>query len=66
MTSSKSKTSISKPWLILLALLLMTGAASAGRKRIVVLEFEGAAADKFHEDFVRLLKKTHTVVSNEK
>lgn len=42
------------------------GAASAGRKRVVVLDFEGPKGDKFHDDLVRLIKKSHTVVPTEK
>ncbi|HMG55134.1 MAG TPA: hypothetical protein VK601_16675 [Kofleriaceae bacterium] len=40
--------------------------AEAGRKRVVVLDFEGPKGDKFHEDLVRLIKKTHTVVPTDK
>ncbi|HMG20124.1 MAG TPA: hypothetical protein VK607_02360, partial [Kofleriaceae bacterium] len=42
------------------------GVAEAGRKRVVVLDFEGPKGDKFHEDLVRLIKKTHTVVPTDK
>jgi hypothetical protein len=42
------------------------GVAAAGRKRVVVLEFEGPKGEKFHDDLVRLIKKTHTVVPIEK
>jgi actin-related protein len=68
MTSSRSRASINK----LLALLVVFGVAfvpsiaEAGRKRVVVLELEGPKADKFHEDLVKLIKKTHTVVPTEK
>ena len=48
------------------ALLLLTGVANAGRKRIVVLAFEGDKAEQFHEDVVRMIKKSHTVVSADK
>ncbi|MDB4952960.1 MAG: hypothetical protein JWO36_529 [Myxococcales bacterium] len=41
-------------------------AHAGGRKRIVVVEFEGPKADKFHDDVVRLIKKNHTVVPTEK
>jgi TolB-like protein len=51
---------------VFVALLLLTGVANAGRKRIVVLDFEGDKAEQFHEDVVRLIKKTHTVVSLDK
>ncbi|HEX7842425.1 MAG TPA: hypothetical protein VF469_33360, partial [Kofleriaceae bacterium] len=42
------------------------GVASAGRKRVVVLDFEGPKGEKFHDDLVSLIKKTHTVVPTEK
>jgi hypothetical protein len=42
------------------------GVASAGRKRVVVLDFEGPKGEKFHDDLVKLIKKTHTVVPTEK
>ncbi len=68
MTSSRSRASINK----LLALLVMLGVAfvpaiaEAGRKRVVVLDLDGPKAEKFHEDLVKLLKKTHTVVPTKK
>src|SRR5262245_5922357 len=67
MTSSRSKTSISR-WIAVVAVLVLgIGAAEAGgRKRVVVLDFEGPKADKFHDDVVRLVKKNHTVVATEK
>ncbi|MGE0402047.1 MAG: hypothetical protein AB7T06_35425 [Kofleriaceae bacterium] len=40
--------------------------AEAGRKRVVVLDLDGPKAEKFHEDLVKLLKKTHTVVPTKK
>jgi hypothetical protein len=62
--TSRSSTSISKA---LLVLCLCAGVAHAGgRKRIVVLDFDGPKADKIHDDLVRLIKKSHTVVSTEK
>jgi len=66
MTSCRSSMKASRAWIILVALLLLTGVASAGRKRIVVLEFEGDKAEQFHEDVVKLIKKSHTVVSVDK
>jgi hypothetical protein len=66
MTRSSSSMKASRSWFILVALLLLTGVASAGRKRVVVLEFEGDKAEQFHEDVVRLIKKSHTVVSIDK
>ena len=55
-----------RAWLILVALLALTGVANAQRKRVVVLEFEGDKAEKFHADVVKLIKKSHTVVSLDK
>ena len=66
MTSSKSNRWISRAVVVLLALLLGTGVANAGRKRLVVLEFEGDEADAIQTSFVKFLKKTHTVVSIDK
>ncbi|TMQ06200.1 MAG: hypothetical protein E6J90_47025, partial [Deltaproteobacteria bacterium] len=45
---------------------LGTVAHADGRKRVVVLDFEGPRSEKFHEDLVKLIKKTHTVVPTEK
>jgi hypothetical protein len=42
------------------------GRADAGRKRVVVLDFEGPNAEKFHADVVKLIKKSHTVVKLDK
>lgn len=71
MTSSRSTASTSS-W-VQLALAIVVGClllaptyAHAGRKRVVVLELEGPKAEKFHEDLVKLIKKTHTVVPLEK
>ncbi|MGE5185690.1 MAG: hypothetical protein ACM31C_26695 [Acidobacteriota bacterium] len=51
----------------MLVLLVCAGVAYAGgRKRIVVLDFEGPKADKFHDDLVKLIKKQHTVVPTDK
>ncbi|HUS33152.1 MAG TPA: hypothetical protein VMZ53_31840 [Kofleriaceae bacterium] len=47
-------------------LLLLAGNAFAGRKRLVVLDLDGPKGEKFHEDLVKLLKKSHTVVSVDK
>jgi len=52
---------------VLGVLLLVPALAQAGgRKRVVVLEFEGPKAEKFHDDLVKLVKKSHTVVSLDK
>ena len=64
MTRSSSKAV--RFWFVLVALLLLTGIANAGRKRVVVLEFDGDKAEKFHADIVKLIKKSHTVVSIDK
>jgi hypothetical protein len=47
-------------------LVLATGLAEAGRKRVVVLDFDGPKAEKFHADLVKLLKKSHTVIATDK
>ena len=62
MTSLKS----SRYFLVVAALLVWSSVAVAGRKRVVVLDFEGPKAEKFHDDLVKLLKKSHTVISTEK
>lgn len=66
MTSSKSNKWIARAVIVLVALLLGTGVANAGRKRLVVLDFEGDEAEKLHSSFVKFLKKSHTVVSIDK
>jgi len=55
-------------WWVLVAILALGAsvAYAGGRKRIVVLEFEGPHAEKFHDDLVKLLKKTNTVVPTDK
>jgi hypothetical protein len=51
----------------LVALVLGTGVANAGRKRLVVLDFEGdEEAAAIQTSFVKYLKKTYTVISVEK
>jgi hypothetical protein len=52
--------------MLVAVLVLWATAAGAGRKRIVVLDFEGPKADKFHDDFVKLVKKSHTIVATKK
>ncbi len=64
MTSSRS---IPNKWLVVVAVFFMSsgmwiGRADADRKRVVVLDFEGPNAEKFHADVVKLIKKSHTVV----
>src|SRR3954469_3720041 len=65
MTSSRSRASRNS---VLAALIVwcavagVAGVAHAERKRVVVLEFEGPKGGRFHDDVVKLIKKTHTVV----
>jgi TolB-like protein len=67
MTSSRSNTSRSSCLALLAVLVVWTGIAHAGgRKRVVVLDFEGPKAEKFHDDIVKLIKKSHTVVATDK
>jgi TolB-like protein len=69
MTNSRSKASRSSRWaqlVVLAALLGLAGAAHAGKKRVVVLDFEGPKAERFHDDLIKLLRKSHTVVSTDK
>ena len=61
--SSTSSISRSRALAVLAVLLLWVGNAHADRKRIAVLEFDGPNAEKLHAGVVKLLKKTHTVVS---
>lgn len=69
MTNSRSIASTSKLVAIAVAVaavLAAGGVAEAGRKRVVVLDFDGPKGDKFHDDLVRLIKKSHTVVPTDK
>jgi hypothetical protein len=70
MLNSRSKASTNKVWLGFAALLLVAGFATrahADRKRVVILPFDGdEKAEKFHGALVKLIKKTHTVVSTSK
>jgi len=53
--------------LVVAVLVVLAGVANAGHKRVVVLDFDGPKADKFHEDIVKALKKKdHTVVGTDK
>jgi len=57
----------SRFWLAVAALVVWSSLAYAGsRKRVVVLDFDGPKAEKFHDDIVKLLKKSHTVVATDK
>jgi hypothetical protein len=68
MTSSRSNGSINKRVLVVALLLFGLGTAHAEkRKRVVVLPFEGdEKAEKFHSAVIKLVKKSHTVVSADK
>jgi hypothetical protein len=66
MTSSKSSNWIARAIVVLFALVIGTGVASADRKRLVVLEFEGDDAEDVQKSFVKFLKKSHTVITIDK
>ena len=63
--TSRSIVSVSSLVLVLLALLGLGAPASADR-RIVVLEFEGPKAERFHDDVEAAIEKAATVVSLDK
>ena len=65
MTNSRSTASRSSRLAVLLLCVFAT-VASAGRKRVVVLDFEGPKAEKFHDDVVKLIKAKNTVIPSEK
>src|SRR5450432_2830879 len=67
MTTSKSNTSKSK-LALLFVLVFATSAFAEGKKKIVVLDFKGPDAEKFHDDVVKLIKEdeSHKVVNTEK
>src|SRR5689334_6386621 len=66
MTSSKSSKWFSRA--VVVAVLLFFGFAHAeGRKRLVVLDFDGdEEAASIHKSMVKFLKKDHTVITVEK
>src|SRR5436190_20745692 len=66
MTSSKSNSWFQRVLVVLIALLVTTGVATADRKRLVVLDFEGDEAEPIQKSFVKMLKKEHTVIAIEK
>ncbi len=72
MLNSRSTASKSKFWLLLIVALTVMGVATRhahaeGRKRVVVLPFDGdEKAEKFHAAVIKLIKKSHTVVSTDK
>ncbi len=51
---------------VLCAVASAGGVAEAGRKRVVVLDFEGPKGGQFHDELVKLIKQTHTVVPTDK
>lgn len=61
--SSRSSISKNRALAVLAALFLMVSTAYAGKKRVVVLDFEGDNAEELHESVVKLLKKSYTVVA---
>jgi len=70
MTSSRSRASrnsrLATLLVVLAAFCLPTVAHAEKRKRVVVLELDGPKAEKFHDDLVRLIKKSHTVIPVDK
>jgi hypothetical protein len=71
MTNSRSRVSRSRLLGLVAAVAMVFGAggariAHADKRRVVVLDFEGPKGDRFHAELVKLIKKTHTVVSTEK
>ena len=66
MTNSRS-TALKNSWLTILVILVgLAGSAHAGRKRVVVFDFEGPKGEKFHDDVVKLVRAKHTVIPTEK
>lgn len=70
MTNSRSRVTTSRRWAALVVLCVMVGLAgvaqAGGRKRVVVLDFEGPKSEQFHAELVKLIKQTHTVVPTDK
>lgn len=69
MTTSTSTSRNSVLAALVAACLVLVGGASpalAGRHRVVILEFHGPNAEKFHADVVKLVRRQHTVVAIEK
>ena len=67
MTSSRSRLSKSKLATVVALLVMWVGVANADKKkRVVVLEFEGKSAEKFHESVETLVGKHHEIVPVEK
>ena len=67
MTNSRSNRLAAIAVLVVAVIGLGGGVASAApRKRVVVLDFEGPKAEKFHDDLVRMVKKNYTLVPTDK
>ena len=71
MTSSRSIASTSRLLQVAAAVLVgwfvfAPAFAEAGRRRVVVRDFDGPKAEKFHEGVVKAIKKSHTVVPLDK
>lgn len=69
MMNSRSRATISKRWGVVAVVVALfvgfAGVAHADRKRVVVLDLEGPKAGRFHDELVRLLKKSQTVVTTD-
>ena len=66
MTNSRSNTSRSNWFVLFVVLVAFSGAAFAGKKKIVVLDFKGPEAEKFRDDVVKLVDKDNKVVNTDK
>jgi len=64
--SSKSNSWLTRALVLFLMVLLSTTAFAEGRKRLVVLDFEGDDAEAIQKSLTKFLKKTHTVIDAEK
>ncbi|MFT3693596.1 MAG: hypothetical protein QM831_10685 [Kofleriaceae bacterium] len=51
---------------IFAVLLVWVGVANAGKKKIVVLDFKGPDAEKFHDDVVKLIEEDSKIISTDK
>ena len=67
MTSSTSNTSRNSRLALIATFVLATGIAHADGKRVVVLDFDGPKAEKFHDAIVKAIeKKSNTIVATDK
>lgn len=68
MTTSRSNTSKnrSRALAFIAVLLVWVGVADAGKKKVVVLDFKGPDAEKFHDDIVKLIEEDSKVISTDK